>query len=574
MRIAVGGQKGFTLVEIVMVIVILGIIGGITFQFVGQGVELFKKSRDRKELYDQGRLALERMSREIRDAYEVTECSPGTSFSFKVAHPSTYGVTETEEIKYELVDTDLKRIGNPSGAQEKTAVLASNVDKFEVGAGGGVSGVSAVTTGTTDGGSSITISHTTSGSDRLMLVGVSMVNDGLETVTGVTWNGTENLTLVGTEANADDARVEIWKLVAPSTGTYNVVITFNEALNAQAIGGVMTFTGVDQTTPLGPFASAEADGTLASVDVSSATDELVFGVVAAETPSGFTEGPGQSEHWYQSVGSGRTEGAGSTEAGAATVTTSWTLGSSDHWAIGGVSIKQTTSTSDVIVCDGVVGGGGTTLFSDDFEDGTFAGTWSKVSGIDMQETGGVFTTTGNNVSHYKVDSGSGWTDYSFNVDVVANDDDDVGITFRVEDSNSFYLLEQSFGESIWDLRLSVNDNGTWSTLGSMDNYGSSAGQVDDETTPHNFKVEVSGTNIKAYIDDVLKFDVDDSTVAGGTVGLWIDWAAGTEFDDVQVEEGSGGGVPLVTLRLELDDDPSDEEPGVTMRTKVYMRNMQ
>ena len=38
-----------------------------------------------------------------------------------------------------------------------------------------------VSTGSTDGGSSITISHTTSGSNRFMLVGVSINNDAYYT---------------------------------------------------------------------------------------------------------------------------------------------------------------------------------------------------------------------------------------------------------------------------------------------------------------------------------------------------------------------------------------------------------
>jgi prepilin-type N-terminal cleavage/methylation domain-containing protein len=62
---AIGGQKGYTLIEIVMVIVILGVIGAFTFQFVAHGVQAFKKSSARKDLYDQGRLALERMVREL-----------------------------------------------------------------------------------------------------------------------------------------------------------------------------------------------------------------------------------------------------------------------------------------------------------------------------------------------------------------------------------------------------------------------------------------------------------------------------------------------------------------------------
>jgi prepilin-type N-terminal cleavage/methylation domain-containing protein len=60
---AIGGQNGYTLIEIVMVIVILGVIGAFTFQFVAHGVLAFKKSSARKDLYDQGRLALERMVR-------------------------------------------------------------------------------------------------------------------------------------------------------------------------------------------------------------------------------------------------------------------------------------------------------------------------------------------------------------------------------------------------------------------------------------------------------------------------------------------------------------------------------
>jgi hypothetical protein len=214
------------------------------------------------------------------------------------------------------------------------------------------------------------------------------------------------------------------------------------------------------------------------------------------------------------------------------------------------------------------GGGGTTLFSDDFEDGVITD-WSNASGGDaMQETGGVFTTTGNNVSHYTVDVGSGWTDYSFDVDAMANDDDVVGITFRVEDSDSFYVLDQRFGEGSWNLRLRLNDNGSWSTLGTVNNYGSSAGQVDDETTPHNFKVEVSGTNIKAYIDNVLKFDINDATVSGGTVGLWLEWSGGTDFDNALVQSPGGN---LATLEITL----SSEQGGtVTMRTKVFMRNVE
>jgi hypothetical protein len=146
---------------------------------------------------------------------------------------------------------------------------------------------------------SLTISHTTgSGSNRLMLVGISLVNDELETVSTVTYNGV-SLTKVGEQDSVDDARVEIWSLVAPPTGTYDVVITFSAPLRRAAQAGVMTYTGVDQTTPLGTFASAfsQASSGTATVNVSSAAGELVFDTVACSNCSFLNSGSGQTERW-------------------------------------------------------------------------------------------------------------------------------------------------------------------------------------------------------------------------------------------------------------------------------------
>jgi hypothetical protein len=106
---------------------------------------------------------------------------------------------------------------------------------------------SSKTTGTT-----ITIPHTTSGTNRLMLVGVSINNDALEEVQSVKYNGID-LSFVGFIRNSDDARVEIWQLTETNglpTGTHNVVIDFKIGatpdvdLLQSAVAGVMTFEGV------------------------------------------------------------------------------------------------------------------------------------------------------------------------------------------------------------------------------------------------------------------------------------------------------------------------------------------
>ena len=191
----------------------------------------------------------------------------------------------------------------------------------------------------------LTISHTTgSGTDRLMLVGISFVNDQTETVTSVTYDGVP-LTKVGERNSSDDARVEIWYLTSPPSGTYNVVITFSAPLGRAAVAGVMTFTGVNQSTPLGTFASASLQCSAPcadpSVNVTSAVNELVFDTVACETCTTLTVGAGQTQRWNLAPldGPRPSPGAGSTESGAATVTMSWTMGTDDHWAIGAVPIK-------------------------------------------------------------------------------------------------------------------------------------------------------------------------------------------------------------------------------------------
>lgn len=232
----------------------------------------------------------------------------------------------------------------PGAATVTMSWTLGSIDHWAIGAvpikpsGGSPPAIDAVSTDTT-AADSFTVSHTTSGTNRLMLVGVSHNPNNDEVVSSVTYNGTA-LTLVGSATYSNDARAEIWRLIAPATGTHDVIITFDKNMSYGAVAGVMTFTEVNQTTPLGTFASASSESVgPATVDVSSATNELVFDTVACETCTSLTVGGGQTEYWNLSQNDNHVMGAGSTELGAATVTMSWTLGSADYWAIGAVPIK-------------------------------------------------------------------------------------------------------------------------------------------------------------------------------------------------------------------------------------------
>ncbi len=191
--------------------------------------------------------------------------------------------------------------------------------------------VDTITTATSSS-SPMTISHTISGTDRLLVVAISQGNVNSPVAT-ITYGGTP-LTALGTES-AGPPRIEMWRLLAPLVGTANVVVTFSGTPSDGAVVGVMNLTNVNQTTPFGPFVSNAGNGT-ASVDVTSAEGELVIDVIAKDNAVAPAVGAGQTERWNNAF-SNSAYGALSTRPGAKTVTMAWW--SADDWAVGAVSVK-------------------------------------------------------------------------------------------------------------------------------------------------------------------------------------------------------------------------------------------
>ena len=194
--------------------------------------------------------------------------------------------------------------------------------------------------------STLTWSHTCTGADLILVVGVETLRYSatypLQAVTGITYNGVA-LTKIDSQEAGVYCRAELWYLMAPTTGAHNIIVTL-AGVTGNIIGGATSWTGADQSMPLGTAAKATGTTSPITVNVVSATGEIVVDSASASNSSAITltVGAGQTQEWNLTPADYRV-GAGSYEDGAALVTMSWTLSTTAlGWATVAVPIKPGT----------------------------------------------------------------------------------------------------------------------------------------------------------------------------------------------------------------------------------------
>lgn len=107
------------------------------------------------------------------------------------------------------------------------------------------------------------------GSNRALIVLVVLQNPNTAVVSsitgaGATWAGAAD----GTRANTTNERLEIWHGTNPTTGSQTVTTTITGTLSGECWPVVMSFNGVDQTTPVSGYVSSIATASLAVTTVS------------------------------------------------------------------------------------------------------------------------------------------------------------------------------------------------------------------------------------------------------------------------------------------------------------------
>ncbi|OGY21385.1 MAG: hypothetical protein A2113_04330 [Candidatus Woykebacteria bacterium GWA1_44_8] len=175
-----------------------------------------------------------------------------------------------------------------------------------------------------------------------MVIGVCLGAD--RSVTGVTYNNVA-FSKIGEASNGGNfSRIQLWGLVAPDTGSHNVIVRLNAA--SDAVAGATSWTGINQTAPHGSFFSAEGSSVShPSLDVSSGPGEVVVDAVCVSAEVTVASGANQTERWNAiSADEYFKRGAGSSKTGATTVAMSWTKSANaGPWVIGAVSLKPVSS---------------------------------------------------------------------------------------------------------------------------------------------------------------------------------------------------------------------------------------
>lgn len=208
----------------------------------------------------------------------------------------------------------------------------------------------AATDGTSGAATSISVTHTATGTDRAAFAGGCAVDGSPDLVSSGTYGG------VAMTERWDAVFATFYThfgltLVAPATGAQTVTITFG-GQNGNSSLAVVTATSVDQTTPFGTAATATGNSTTPSVAVSAATDDLVVDSVAYVGTGAATAGTGQTGRTANTSIGAEMGHATSTEAGAASVTMSWTIATA-NWAIGGIAFKAAAAGGSAASADGV-----------------------------------------------------------------------------------------------------------------------------------------------------------------------------------------------------------------------------
>jgi prepilin-type N-terminal cleavage/methylation domain-containing protein len=117
-------ENGFTLIEIVTVIIVLGILSVFTFSFIDNAVKTYSIGSKQRMLYQEASYAMERITRELRDAGNVSVDAATGGWNINKAHISLDPTTTVVFFRSSSNNLIRRTTGNDR-------IMAHNVDRFD-----------------------------------------------------------------------------------------------------------------------------------------------------------------------------------------------------------------------------------------------------------------------------------------------------------------------------------------------------------------------------------------------------------------------------------------------------------
>ena len=165
------------------------------------------------------------------------------------------------------------------------------------------------------------------------------------------------------------------------------------------------------------------------------------------------------------------------------------------------------------------------------DEGTVAGpsAWGVDAANRLQQASNIYggSTAASEISRPGTELVAGaadWKNYDWTVTVRPLDDDDVGVVFRFGDTDNYYRFSMSRQQSYQ--RLVKKVNGRFTLLARN-------GRAYTSNTPYVIRTLAVGSRIVVSVDGVVVFDVTDTSLTRGRIGVYTWGSSMTKFDSVR-----------------------------------------
>jgi hypothetical protein len=340
-------------------------------------------------------------------------------------------------------------------------------------------------------------------SNRILVVTISTYKSSGTPVacSGCTYNGVA-MTQAVTNVYTTNPQVHsyIFTLTAPVSGPGTIRANF--ASSTVSVGGAVSYSGVNQASPIQAINSAVGSGTAPSVSVSASANGTVYGSLASYRTSSYTvtDAGGQNNRWvetgqqYKGVGDDKLNVVGSTLIG-------WTLSQSASYVALAVAINPAVSTSaghcgaDILVrkSDNTIR---TTLATDVAASGAITASQSTLSGTYNWASYSVVAQTDYLEIDFYLDTTTGCTGTNAYLEIDGNS---LPTTNQTRVINIF-LPSQFTAEVVFE---GVSNSNSWNTLNWTLNSACSMSGVTVTSQLYNFQTGSYAMSSDGYNQTVI-----------------------------------------------------------------------